>query len=63
MTEWVKKRKGCAIIYTHPTLDRAIVDRKGFGAGPSITYDGKAFDTVMQAKEYALASITEGNKE
>lgn len=50
---WKKKRKGSAIVYTAPNINRAIVDRRGFGSPPYITFNGISFDTVDQAKSYA----------
>ncbi|AQQ02409.1 hypothetical protein B0E33_01390 [Roseibium algicola] len=57
---WTKKKKGCAIVYTSPENDHAIVDRRGFGAsaamGENITYRGIAFDSAEAAKKYAETS-------
>jgi hypothetical protein len=51
---WKRRRKGSADIWTHPKLIRAVVDTRGFGMNPQITYDGKSFRNVDEAKTYAL---------
>lgn len=49
MNNWSKRRKGTAIIYTHPTLTRAIVHNfKG------IWFNGVEHKDIQSAKEYAL---------
>jgi len=61
MSGWSKKRKGCAYIYTHPNVDGAVVDRRGFGInaamGANITWKGWEFDSVEQAKTFALGEF------
>lgn len=48
---WRKKRKGTATVYTHPSLDRAVVQ-----SPYAVTYNGEIFATVEAAKRSALAS-------
>lgn len=56
---WQKKRKGCAVIYTHSDVPHAIVDRQGYGiasvTGARITYRGMSFENLAKAKSFALS--------
>lgn len=54
---WTRKRKGWSIIWTHPELERAIVDGRGYGHNPGIRFDGKNFATLREAKTFALERI------
>lgn len=58
---WSEKRKGNALIHTHPLVDGAVVDRCGLGisaaAGANVTWNGQSFPDVAQAKTAALASV------
>jgi hypothetical protein len=47
-SDWTKKNKGNAKIYTHEKLDRAIVQNPW-----SILYDGRKFATVDEAMDFA----------
>jgi len=51
---WIKKKKGLGVIYTHPDLEYAVVDRKYSVFGDRITYKNIPFNTVEEAQEYAL---------
>lgn len=55
---WTKKRRGTAIIYTHPhAYDGRAVVSNSWG----VTFNGKQYDTVDDAKADALAAAsTEG---
>lgn len=54
MTDWKKKSKGNAKIYTHPNVDRAIIENfKG------VFFDGKEYPSV---KEAMTAAINIGKK-
>ena len=46
---WKKKRRGTGFIYTHPSLDRAVV-HSPYG----VFYNGDKFDSIDIAKAYAL---------
>lgn len=63
MTEWKKAKKGCATIHKSDRLPNAIVDRRGFGLaaamGRSITYQGRPFASVEEAKEFAERQFCE----
>ncbi len=50
---WTKKSKGNAKIYTHPGVDRAIVENHW-----GVAYDGQKFDSVEAAKISALAQVS-----
>lgn len=52
---WAKKRKGNATIYVHPDIDRAIVVNH-YG----ITFNGRRFDSVDDAKVAATSESKEG---
>jgi len=55
--KWKRKKKGNADIYIHPAIPQAIVDRKGYGInssmGNTITFIGKPFKNIPDAKSYA----------
>tara|TARA_R110000772_G_scaffold66361_2_gene147916 strand:- start:11421 stop:11588 length:168 start_codon:yes stop_codon:yes gene_type:complete len=51
--EWKAKRKGSAVVYTHPKLERAVVHIK-YGINYGIWYNGKRFTNIEEAKEWAL---------
>lgn len=56
--DWSKKKKGGAVIYTHPSLTRAVVERKNSSCfSDSVTYDGVVFDSVEEAQQYALDAL------
>lgn len=51
---WIKKRKGCAYIYVNDEhMEGAIVDRRGFGANPQITFEGKEYSSVEAAMKFS----------
>jgi hypothetical protein len=51
---WIKKRRGWSDIWTHPMLIHAIVDTRGFGQNPRISFEGIVFSSVKEAKSFAL---------
>ena len=51
---WKRKRKGSALIYTHPLLSRAVVHNHN-----GVHYNGIAFPTVDDAKLYAESVVHE----
>ncbi|NTF69347.1 hypothetical protein [Rhizobium rhizogenes] len=55
--EWVKKKRGFSYIYTATGIPNAIVDRRGYGLssamGKSVTFEGRPFASVEEAKQYA----------
>ena len=57
MKSWRQRTKGNAVIYVHEAIPHAIVDRKGHGVnsalGHSISFEGKPFPTVDNAKLFA----------
>lgn len=55
---WTKKRKGCANIYTTKGVDHAVVDNRGFGYSPGVTWNGQDFSSVDEAKAAALHAST-----
>ncbi|XHE12368.1 hypothetical protein PCC82_11265 [Agrobacterium deltaense] len=63
MMDWKKSKKGSAIIHKSDRLPNAIVDRRGFGLaaamGSSITYQGRPFASVEEAKEFAERQLCE----
>jgi hypothetical protein len=51
MNDWSNKPKGNAKIYTHPNVDRAIIENfKG------VFFDGKKYASVQEAKNAAMKS-------
>ena len=55
---WAKKRKGMAIIHTHPATERAVV-QDPYG----IRWNGEFYETLDAAKQAALAPAkTEGER-
>ena len=56
-SEWVKKKRGWSTIWTHPKLDHAIVDTNGYGLFARISYKNHLFDSVKEAKKFALQEL------
>ena len=53
--DWKVKRRGWSDIHTHPIVDGAIVDGRGFGLNPGVRHRGKDYESVAAAKRAALA--------
>lgn len=60
--DWKRKRNGWSDIWTHPKLARTVVDTRGFGMNPRISYNGLNFNTVDEAKKFALKEIENEQK-
>ena len=51
---WTVKRRGWSHIYTHPEVEGAIVDGRGYGLNPGVRHRGVTFASVAAA-QLALA--------
>ena len=50
MVGWKKTRRGWSDIYTHPAVEGAIVDGRGFGLKPGVRHRGVKYASVADAK-------------
>lgn len=51
--KWQAKKKGSGIVHIHPNCDKAIVERNGLGCKPNISFHGKYYVSLKEAKQAA----------